>query len=54
MLVIWAIALVTGTSGVFLGSVSPVVAVLIGVQTVLLLGLLALLELGTRRGGEAV
>ena len=49
VLVIWAIALITGVSGLFLGSVSPIIAILIGVQTLLLLGLLAVLELGTRR-----
>ena len=54
ILVIWAVALITGVSGIFLGSVSPAIAILIGIQTLLLLGVLALLELGTRReGGEA-
>jgi len=54
ILVIWAVALITGVSGIFLGSVSPAIAILIGIQTLLLLGVLALLELGTRREeGEA-
>ena len=51
VLVIWLVALITGVSGIFLGSVSPTVAILIGLLTLLLLGALALLELGTR-GGE--
>jgi UDP-GlcNAc:undecaprenyl-phosphate GlcNAc-1-phosphate transferase len=54
ILVIWAVALITGVSGIFLGSVSPAIAILIGIQTLLLLGVLALLELGTRREREEI
>lgn len=49
VLVIWALALATGMSGILLGSARPWMAVLIGVQTLFLLGILAVLELGTRQ-----
>lgn len=48
VLMIWSIALVTGISGIFLGSVMPWQAILIGVQTVLLLCVLAALESSLR------
>ena len=51
VLVIWLVAIVTGVGGIFLGSVAPWIAILIGVQTLLLLCMLAVLEHGTRSEG---
>lgn len=50
VLVIWAATAVTGIGGVSLGQLQPWQAILVGVQTLLVLGMLALLEVSQRRG----
>ena len=49
VLSIWALAVGTGVSGIMLGSVRPWFAIMLGVQTLFLLGVLAALESGARR-----
>lgn len=49
VLTIWALAVGTGISGIMLGSAKPWLAILLGVQTLILLGILAALETGTKR-----
>lgn len=49
VLSIWALAVGTGISGIMLGSVRPGFAILLGLQTLFLLGVLAVLESGMRR-----
>ena len=50
VLVIWALALSTGVGGIVLGSLKPWQAVMIGAQTLAILFVLGLLEMGARRG----
>ena len=49
---IWALAVGTGVSGILLGSVRPGFAILLGMQTLFLLGVLAILESGMRRSSS--
>jgi len=49
VLVIWAATAVTGIGGISLGQLQPWQALLVGVQTLLVLGMLAMLELSQRR-----
>lgn len=49
VLVIWAATAVTGIGGISLGQLQPWQAILVGIQTLLVLGMLALLELSHRR-----
>jgi len=51
VLFIWSVTLVSGLGGIFLGSLQPWQAVLVGVQTLLLLGMLAGLEYAGRSKG---
>ena len=57
VLVIWSATLVTGIGGISLGSLQPWQAILVGVQTLAVLLMLALLEHASRhavgRGGDA-
>ncbi|MEE2681674.1 MAG: hypothetical protein VX641_04805 [Planctomycetota bacterium] len=53
VLVIWAITLATGVNGIVLGSVSPAMAILLALATLVLLAGLALLESGLASSGEA-
>jgi hypothetical protein len=50
VLVIWALALATGVGGIVLGTLNPWQAIMVGAQTVAILFVLGLLELGARRG----
>lgn len=50
VLVIWALALATGVGGIVLGTLNPWQAIMVGAQTVAILFVLGLLELGVRRG----
>jgi len=54
VLVIWGMTAATGIGGIALGSLSPALAVLVGVQTALLLLVLAAIEFagGDRTGGD--
>ena len=52
VLVIWAITLATGVNGIVLGSVSPAMAILLVLATLVLLGGLALLESGLASSAE--
>ena len=54
VLVIWAITLATGVNGIVLGSVSPAMAILLVLATLVLLGGLALLESGLATSREDV
>lgn len=51
VLVIWAATAVTGIGGISLGQLQPWQAALVGVQTLLVLGMLAMLEVSQRRSG---
>ena len=51
VLFIWSVALVSGIGGIFLGSLHPWQAILVGVQTLLLMGMLAGLEYAGRPRG---
>lgn len=53
VLVIWAATAVTGIGGISLGHLQPWQAVLVGVQTLLVLGMLALMEMSQRTSGSA-
>lgn len=52
VLFIWSVALVCGLGGISLGSLQPWQAVMVGAQTVLLLGMLAGLEYAGRGGSR--
>jgi UDP-GlcNAc:undecaprenyl-phosphate GlcNAc-1-phosphate transferase len=55
VIVIWSATAVTGIGGIALGSLRPWQAVLVGVQTILVLMIIALLEHVSRRaGGDAL
>ena len=51
VLLICSVALVSGIGGIFLGSLHPWQAILVGVQTLLLMGMLAGLEYAGRPRG---
>ena len=53
VITIWALAIVTGSGGILLGSVRPVLAILIGVLTLLVLLVLAIIESSFRRRARA-
>ena len=50
VLVIWALALSTGVGGIVLGSLKPWQAMMVGAQTLAIVFVLALLEMGARQG----
>ena len=52
VVVIWSLAAVTGISGIALGTLLPWQAALVGVQTVLVLLVLAIFEYASRRAGD--
>ena len=53
VVVIWCLAAVTGISGIALGTLLPWQAALVGVQTLLVLLVLAIFEYASRRAGDA-
>ena len=46
---IWALTLATGVGGIVLGTLKPWQAIMVGAQTVAILFVLGMLELGVRR-----
>lgn len=53
VVVIWSLTAVTGISGIALGSLLPWQAMLVGVQTILVLMVLAIFEYASRRASES-